>query len=214
MDGLDVLMRGRTAIMITHSPALARTADRVIETRDGRILRQGTPQELAADLRSIRAAAAAEASRDGLPRRASAGRRIAADEHAARSGCDGAGAAARARPRTRGSREWRIRYLRYKPRKSLVVHYDVTIDGGSFDAVATIAARRNVEAWAREPEYRRLAEMVDGRAPARSPLSYEAELQALIQWLPLDISMPALAQDQIQLRTHLQAAGVEIAVER
>ena len=61
------------------------------------------------------------------------------------------------------------------------------------------------------PEYRRLAEMVDGRAPALRPLNYESELQALIQWMPLDISMPALAHDAIQLRTHLQRADVQIA---
>ena len=56
--------------MITHSPALARTADRVIEMADGRIARQGTPQELAGDLRSIRDAASSDvgvtASRSGL----------------------------------------------------------------------------------------------------------------------------------------------------
>jgi ATP-binding cassette, subfamily B, bacterial len=210
MDGLDVLMRGRTAIMITHSPALARTADRVIELEDGRIARQGTPQELAADLQSIRAAAAA-----GEP---VTGSRVAPPRDAGlpqMSTLLDPDAMAEVLQRELGEdvrlSQVVVRYLRYKPRKSLVVHYDVTIGDGLFDAVATIAARRNVEAWAREPEYRRLAQMVNGRAPALSPLSYESELQALIQWLPLDISMPALAHDPLQLRTHLQGAGVQIA---
>ena len=50
--------------------------------------------------------------------------------------------------------------------------------------------------------------MVDGRAPAPRPLNYDPELQAMIQWLPLDISMPALAHDASQLRMRLQAADV------
>ncbi|MDX6537510.1 MAG: hypothetical protein QOD37_1851 [Gaiellales bacterium] len=208
MAGLDALMRGRTAIMITHSPALARSADRVIEVGEGRILRQGTPQELASDLQNIRDAPgeALTASRVVPPHDAALPQMETLLDPDAMAlvlqrelGADA--------PLTRVE----VRYLRYKPRKSLVVHYDVTIGDGFFDAVATIAARRNLEAWAREPEYRRLAEMVDGRAPALRPLIYESELQALIQWLPLDISMPALAQHPVQLRTALQGAGVQIA---
>jgi ATP-binding cassette subfamily B protein len=210
MEGLDALMRGRTAIMITHSPALARTADRVIEMADGRIARQGTPQELAGDLRNIRDAtssdAAVTASRVGPPPDA------ALTQMSTLLDPDAMALVLQRElgPDTPLSRV-AIRYLRYKPRKSLVVHYDVRIGDGDFDAVATIAARRNLEAWASEPAYRRLAEMVDGRAPALRPLNYESELRALIQWLPLDISMPALAHDAVQLRSYLQRADVQIA---
>jgi hypothetical protein len=210
MEGLDALMRGRTAIMITHSPALARTADRVIEMADGRIARQGTPQELAGDLRNIRDAtssdAAVTASRVGPPPDA------ALTQMSTLLDPDAMALVLQRElgPDTPLSRV-AIRYLRYKPRKSLVVHYDVRIGDGDFDAVATIAARRNLEAWASEPEYRRLADMVDGRAPALRPLNYESELRALIQWLPLDISMPALAHDAVQLRSYLQRADVQIA---
>jgi ABC-type transport system involved in cytochrome bd biosynthesis fused ATPase/permease subunit len=210
MEGLDALMRGRTAIMITHSPALARTADRVIEMADGRIARQGTPQELAGDLRSIRDAASAEvgltASRVGPPRDAALTQMSTLLDPDAMSLV----LQRELGPNVQLSRVG-IRYLRYKPRKSLVVHYDVRIGDGDFDAVATIAARRNLEAWASEPAYRQLAELVDGRAPALRPLNYESELQALIQWLPLDISMPALAHDAIQLRAYLERADVQIA---
>ena len=62
MEGLDALMRGRTTIMITHSPALARTADRVVEIEDGRVARQGTPQELAGDLQGLRADGSGESA--------------------------------------------------------------------------------------------------------------------------------------------------------
>ena len=37
LDGLQTLMRGRTTILITHSPRLARTADRVVELTAGRV---------------------------------------------------------------------------------------------------------------------------------------------------------------------------------
>jgi ATP-binding cassette subfamily B protein len=37
LDGLQALMRGRTTILITHSPRLARTADRVVEVAGGRV---------------------------------------------------------------------------------------------------------------------------------------------------------------------------------
>ncbi|MDX6618017.1 MAG: ATP-binding cassette, subfamily bacterial, partial [Gaiellales bacterium] len=210
MDGLDALMRGRTAIMITHSPALARTADRVIEVGDGGIVRQGSPQELAGDLQSIRADVAAgksvTASRVAPPRDAGLPQMSTLLDPAAM-----ALVLQRELSADAALSRVAIRYLRYKPRKSLVVHYDVTVDGALFDAVATIVARRNVEAWAREPEFRRLAEMVDGRSPALQPLNYEPELQALIQWLPLDISMPALARPPHALRATLQGAGVQIA---
>src|SRR4051794_23784229 len=48
MDGLSALMRGRTTILITHSMALARAADRVIVVEAGRISQEGTPDELLA----------------------------------------------------------------------------------------------------------------------------------------------------------------------
>ncbi|HET6547626.1 MAG TPA: phosphotransferase [Solirubrobacter sp.] len=43
LEGLDRLMRGRTCILITHSPRLARTADRIVELDQGRIVRERKP---------------------------------------------------------------------------------------------------------------------------------------------------------------------------
>jgi ABC-type multidrug transport system fused ATPase/permease subunit len=40
MQGLDRLMRGRTCILITHSPRLARTADRTVTLEHGRLVRR------------------------------------------------------------------------------------------------------------------------------------------------------------------------------
>jgi len=208
MEGLEALMQRRTTIMITHSPALARTADRVVEIGAGRILRQGSPRELEADLRRIRRAEAevVTADRRGPPPDAALPqmpRLLDPDEMAV--------AFARSLGEEAATPEVRILYLRYKPRKDLVVLYDVTVGGVRHDAVAIIAARRDLSRWASEPTYVRLAELVDGRAPAPRPLSYDAELNAMIQWLPLDISLPALAQEPGQLRMRLQAAGVSIA---
>ena len=38
LEGLDRLMRGRTCILVTHSPRLARTADQIVELDHGRIV--------------------------------------------------------------------------------------------------------------------------------------------------------------------------------
>jgi ABC-type multidrug transport system fused ATPase/permease subunit len=46
--GYEALMRGRTTILITHRPALARRADRVIMLDAGRIAQAGPAAELVA----------------------------------------------------------------------------------------------------------------------------------------------------------------------
>ena len=90
MEGLEALMRGRTTIMITHSPALARTADRVIEMADGRIARQGYAAGARRRPAQHSRRGRGRSGRDGLSGRASARCRADADEHAARPGRDGA----------------------------------------------------------------------------------------------------------------------------
>jgi ABC-type multidrug transport system fused ATPase/permease subunit len=209
MRGLEALMRGRTTVMITHSPALTRTADRVIEIDAGKIARQGSPAQLAAELRSIRRAEAAEAATAG---------RAAPPPDAALPALERLLDPGEMTPILQRSLGWdapppsvRIRSVRYRPHRALVVHYDVTLDGRLHDAVAIAAAQRDLARWVAEPAYRRLAEMVDGRAPARDPLTFAPEVGAMIQWLPLDIGMPALAQDPVQLRLRLQGVGVDIA---
>jgi ATP-binding cassette, subfamily B, bacterial len=46
MTGLNRLIEGRTTILITHSTALARTADRVAVVSGGRVVEYDTPQRL------------------------------------------------------------------------------------------------------------------------------------------------------------------------
>jgi hypothetical protein len=102
-----------------------------------------------------------------------------------------------------------IRYLRYKPRNTLLVHYDVGVDARWHHATAMIS-RRNLSKRARKLENVALAELVDGRSPAADPLFYEPALGALIQWLPLDLSLWALAVPPRQLDQRLRAAGVKL----
>jgi ATP-binding cassette subfamily B protein len=44
LQGLDRLMRDRTCILVTHSPRLARTADRIVELDGGRIAGEHAPE--------------------------------------------------------------------------------------------------------------------------------------------------------------------------
>ncbi|KUG62304.1 protein tyrosine phosphatase [Kocuria rosea subsp. polaris] len=46
LDAVGRLVRGRTSIAVTHDAALALTCDRVLWIQDGRILLDGTPEEL------------------------------------------------------------------------------------------------------------------------------------------------------------------------
>ena len=46
LEGYGALMRGRTTVLITHRPELARRAERVVVIRDGRVAQDGRPDEL------------------------------------------------------------------------------------------------------------------------------------------------------------------------
>jgi Phosphotransferase enzyme family len=118
---------------------------------------------------------------------------------------------ARSLPPRSSVSEVRIRYLRYKPATRLVVRYGVTLGDGAYDATALAEPSADLAGWARDRRHLALARKVDGRAPALTPLAYDTELGALIQWLPLDLTMPGLAEEPAELRSLLQAAGVEIA---
>jgi ABC-type multidrug transport system fused ATPase/permease subunit len=46
MDALSILVDRRTTLIVTHSIALARSADRIVVIEDGRVVESGTPDEL------------------------------------------------------------------------------------------------------------------------------------------------------------------------
>jgi hypothetical protein len=104
----------------------------------------------------------------------------------------------------------RVHHVRYLPGKKVSVRYDVGLDGRRHDAVAMIAARGYLVRRAAKPESVALARLVDGRSPAPMPLHYEPELDALIQWYPLDLALPALAEPPGRLLDELEAAGVRL----
>jgi phosphotransferase family enzyme len=104
----------------------------------------------------------------------------------------------------------RVHHVRYVPGAKLVVHYDVGLDGRRYDAVAMIAARPYLARRADKPKNLALARLAGGRSPAPMPLHYEPELDVLIQWYPLDLELPALAEPPKRLVDELRAAGASL----
>jgi hypothetical protein len=101
-------------------------------------------------------------------------------------------------------------YLRYKPGTNLRVQYEVTLGEERHDAVVMIAAAADLARRATKPENSAMARAVAGRSPARDPLVYDGELDALIQWLPLDLALPGLTEPPARLRRRLRAAGLAL----
>jgi len=202
--GLETLMRGRTTIVITHSLALAAGADRVLVLDDGRVVQEGTPQDLLnaeglfRDLAGLQRLVHATSTGVGPPVDAALpnlGTLLEPEtmvEVLKRGLTDG-----------HADLDVRVKWLRYKPGTNLVVHYDVDVAGASHHAVAMIAAGGLLARRADKPENRALAAQVEGSCPGE-PLRYEPDIGALVQWLPLDLSLPPLAT----LWKWLQAAEV------
>jgi alpha-maltose-1-phosphate synthase len=101
----------------------------------------------------------------------------------------------------------RVSDLRYEPETNLLVHYEVGIDGSRHHATALIG-ESDVAGRARTNEGQALADMVGERSPAERALSFEPSLGALVQWLPLDLSLWALAVPPAHRDRRLRAAGV------
>jgi ATP-binding cassette, subfamily B, bacterial len=205
LAGLEELMRGRTTIVITHSHGLAATAERVVTVDAGRIVRDGPPEELLAHESRARVGAIPSRSecisvpRDpALPRIPDVLDRDVMAEVLARSLGE-----------SDGLPDVRVHHLRYRPETSLVVHYEVGIDARRHQATAMIA-RYDLGRRARKPENLAKASAVNGRSPAACPLVHDRELDALVQWLPLDLSLPGLVEQPSRLRSRLRRAGIDV----
>jgi ABC-type multidrug transport system fused ATPase/permease subunit len=210
MDGLGALMRGRTTILITHSMALAREADRAIVVEAGGIVQEGAPEELVALPGPFRRLAAEQ----GLVVRR---RRPAPPPDRAvpalRALLDADGAAPvlqRSLGAERVIDDIDIRNVRYRPGRDLTVLYRATIDGERHEAVIVASRDAPLAEVARDPRHLRAARAVDGRSPAAAPLSYDPQAHALIQWLPLDLALPLLSAPPDVLAGHLRALGIEV----
>jgi ATP-binding cassette subfamily B protein len=206
LESLSSLMRGRTTVIISHSPRLVERADRAVSIQDGRILGE-IPAERTADVgaRSRKLLRAASSRRAPVPIDPALPRLpVLLDPDAM----------APVLHRSLGAdaplRDVRVHYVRYTPGTKVVVHYDVGLDGGRYDAVAMNAAGGYLARRAAKPENVALARRVDGRSPAAMPLHYEPELDALIHWYPLDLELPALAEPPARLLEKVDAAGVSV----
>ena len=181
LDGLRVLMRGRTTILVTHSTELAATADRIVWLEDGRV----APERRA------------DRSRPGDPALPQLDRLLDGDEMRpvlARTLPDGVALGALA-----------VSRVVYKPGEKLAVHYQAEVDGTAHDAVATSIAGVDLEASARLPRYRELAQRAGERSPGAAPVTYDHEAATLVTWLPFDPRLPALAESGRELARRLGA---------
>jgi ATP-binding cassette, subfamily B, bacterial len=189
LAGLSRLMSGRTTVIISHSPRLLERADRSVAIADGRI--EGERAD-----RRRRVSAPSDPALPRLP--------VLLDPDAMATFLQrslGPGAPVP---------EVGVRFLRYKPGTNLVVRYDVGLDGRRCVAIAMIKASRSLARRAAKPENVALARLVNGRSPAPMPLYYEPEIEALVQWFPLDLDLPTLAEPPERLLDELDAAGASL----
>jgi ATP-binding cassette subfamily B protein len=210
MDGLTALMKDRTTILITHSMALARNADRVVVIERGRIAQEGAPQELLEVPGAFRRLAAEQGL---VPRRRRAAPPPDPAVPAMRTLLDPDGVAPLLqRSLGAGGRidDVRVRQVRYRPHEDLTVLYRAIVDGDRHEAVVSTGRDAPLEEVAGDPRYLRIARAVDGRSPAQSPLHYDPHAHALIQWLPLDLALPLLCVTPDALAQHLRALDIDL----
>jgi ATP-binding cassette subfamily B protein/subfamily B ATP-binding cassette protein MsbA len=209
MEGLGALMRGRTTILITHSIALARAADRVVVLDAGRIVQNGSPKELLAAAGPFRGLAAEQGL---MPRRRRPVPPADRAVPALRMLLD-PDASAPLLQSTIGEggqiQEVVICRVRYRPSKDLVVLYDAIVRGRSHGVVITSGTRRSLPEVAADPGALAAARSVDGRSPAATPLAYDSRTDALVQWLPLDLALPLVRAGSDDVRLGLAGLGLD-----
>jgi ATP-binding cassette subfamily B protein len=197
LEGLEHLMQGRTTILVTHSLELARRADRVVVLDAGRIVAEGPPEVVLAD---------------GVPARAGSERPPPPHDPAlpqlnqllqTESMLP---VLSRSLRREAGIEGLRVVRVAYKPHKRVAVHFQALVDGRPHDAVTRASA--NGEASSLPGD---LAEKVNGRSPAASPVAYDDEVGAVVSWLPFDAELPALLEAPENLARRLRGAGLELA---
>ena len=106
-----------------------------------------------------------------------------------------------------------IRYLRYKQGRSLLVRYEVGVAGATHGVVALAEPEAKLAQRAERPANVELAAKAADRTPARAPLAYEDDPGILVQWTPVDLALPAMAEPPQRLRQILEDAGVRTRVQ-
>jgi ATP-binding cassette, subfamily B, bacterial len=210
LAGLDALMRGRTTVMIAHALAHARRADRVVVLDEGRVVQAGAPDALLEEDGAFRRLAAEQGLVDRPLRR----RQPIADPRLPQAPVmldPDAIAPLLARSFNGGAPlDVKVRYLRYKPGTNLVVQYDVGVNGDRHDAVGMIVSGTYLARRAAKPENVALARLAGARVPAAEPLAYDDDVGCLVQWYPLDLSLPTLATSPREVRRLLARTGLAI----
>ena len=108
----------------------------------------------------------------------------------------------------------RVRSVRYKPRNNVVVQYDVGIGSGWHTAVAFARAGARLHRKRRQADNRKRAQLAVDRTPARKALGYLGEVDALVQWLPLDIRLQILADRPERIAERLNNKGIPTCPEK
>jgi hypothetical protein len=106
-----------------------------------------------------------------------------------------------------------IRYLRFKQGRSLLVRYEVVVDGSAHGVVALAEPEGRLARKAALPANLELAAKAADRTPAAAPLAYEEDPGILVQWTPVDLALPAMAEPPARLRQILEDAGVRTRVQ-
>jgi hypothetical protein len=105
----------------------------------------------------------------------------------------------------------RVAYVRYRPAKRLLVVYELQCADETVTAIAQAnSGGRDLAERATRAASVALATRVSSRSLACTPLAYDTDLQALIQWPPLDLGLPALAETPERLRREMVDAGLEL----
>jgi hypothetical protein len=102
----------------------------------------------------------------------------------------------------------RVRSVRYKPGNNVVVQYDVGTGSGWHTAVAFARAGARLHRKRKQADNRKRALLAVGRTPARKALGYLGEVDALVQWLPLDVRLQILADRPERLAERLNNKGI------
>jgi aminoglycoside phosphotransferase (APT) family kinase protein len=103
----------------------------------------------------------------------------------------------------------RVTLVDYQPGSGARVAYDVAIDGTRHVAVATAGHALCPEA-VRTDARRAIARTLGRHSPVARPLTYDVGLGALVQWFPLDLSMPVLARPVPEVLRLVARAGIAI----
>lgn len=103
----------------------------------------------------------------------------------------------------------RVGYVSYDPGDTVLVQYELMVDGNRHEVVAVAGGTTDLAAQAGGPAAAELVRKVAGRTPAALPIAFHEDLGVLVHWPPLDPAVPALAEPPESLRAVLEGAGVE-----